>query len=135
MCCTAGLQSWYAKQLLLSFSMSSMQCSAGCVLSRAALTISPCFVLMILFPFAVPLLRRLADALPDAGLRRVLTARLTVQDVALRLIADHRRALAEVMPWKVSIYLLHAASVRVLNVKFGGKQCCVPAHVWCFKER
>ena len=83
--------------------MSYMQCRVGCVLLRAALTISPWFVLMILFPFAVPLLRRLADALPDAGLRRVLTARLTVQDVALRLIADHRRALAEVMPWKVSI--------------------------------
>ena len=58
---------------------------------------SPWFILLFLFPFAAPLLRRLAAALPDAGFRRVLAARLTVQDVALRLIADHRCVLAQVM--------------------------------------
>ena len=62
----------------------------------AALTISPWIVLLFLFQFAAPLLRPLAATLPDAGFRKVLAARLTVQDVALRLIADHRRVLAQV---------------------------------------
>ena len=64
--------------------------------ARAALTISPWIVLLFLFPFAAPLLRVMAATLPDAGFRKVLGARLTVQDVALRLIADHRRVLAQV---------------------------------------
>ena len=53
-------------------------------------------MLLFLFQFAAPLLRVLAATLPDAGFRRLLAARLTVQDVALRLIADHRRVLGQV---------------------------------------
>lgn len=92
-------------------------------------------MLLFLFPFAAPLLRLLAAALPDAGFRRVLAARLTVQDVALRLIADHRRVLAQVIALgclgsgiretQSLFILLHGTTIRLIEAK----QSCVPALV------
>ena len=53
---------------------------------------------MFLFPFTAPIVRPLAAKLPDAGFRRILGARKTIRDVALRLIAKHRRFLEQVLP-------------------------------------
>ncbi|KAK9827982.1 hypothetical protein WJX81_005128 [Elliptochloris bilobata] len=59
------------------------------------MTFSVWTALLFLFPIAAPLVRLLAAALPDKGVRRMLGARQAVQDVALRLVADHRRFLAQ----------------------------------------
>ncbi len=64
---------------------------------RAALTFSWWSPLLFLFPFTAPVVRPLAAKLPDAGFRRILAARKTIRDVALRLIGTHRRFLAQVL--------------------------------------
>ena len=63
----------------------------------AALTFSWWSPFLFLFPFTAPVVRPLAAKLPDAGFRRILGARKTIRDVALRLIANHRRFLAQVL--------------------------------------
>ena len=64
---------------------------------RAALTFSWWSPFLFLFPFTAPVVRPLAAKLPDGGFRRILGARKTIRDVALRLIARHRRFLEQVL--------------------------------------
>ena len=64
---------------------------------HTALTFSWWSPLLFLFPFTAPIVRPLAAKLPDVGFRRILGARKTIRDVALRLIAKHRRFLEQVL--------------------------------------
>ena len=71
---------------------------------RAALTFSWWSPFLFLFPFTAPVVRPLAAKLPDAGFRRILGARKTIRDVALRLIAKHRRFLEQVLSCGTGMY-------------------------------